>query len=89
MGFLGVCFEVGKGGQNYSPPLLKLVRITLQTSNLARKYTHIYSFRKFTFYYLDPVNLADVIIFCKNQRFLAKIVPLLKDNSVRVVFEIF
>ena len=28
---------------------LKLVRIILETSNLARKYTHICSFRKYTF----------------------------------------
>ena len=28
---------------------LKLVRITLGTWNLVRKYTHIYSFRKYTF----------------------------------------
>ena len=43
VGFLGVRFEVGKEGG------LKLVRITLETSNLARKYTFICSFRKYTF----------------------------------------
>ena len=36
VGFLGVRFEVGEGGGG-----LKLVRITLETSNLARKYTSI------------------------------------------------
>ena len=42
------CFEVlGEG--NYPPPCLKLVRIMLETSNLARKYTPICSFRKYTF----------------------------------------
>ena len=30
-------------------PCLKLVRIMLETSNLAGKYTSIYSFRKYTF----------------------------------------
>ena len=32
-----------------TPPFLKLVRIMLETSNLARKYTPICSFRKYTF----------------------------------------
>ena len=51
----------------------------LETSNLARKYTLIYSFRKDTFRYKGSLNFADVIIFFeKNQRFWAKIVPLLK-----------
>ena len=31
------------------PPCLKLVRITLETSNLTRKYTSICSLRKYTF----------------------------------------
>ena len=33
------------------------------TSHLASKYTHIRSFRKFTFYYQDLLNFADVSIF--------------------------
>ena len=37
--------EVGK----ITPPSLKLVRIVLETWNLVRKYTHISSFRKYTF----------------------------------------
>ena len=35
----------------------------LETSNLARKYTPICSFRKYTFQYLGPLNFADVSIF--------------------------
>ena len=35
----------------------------LQTSNLARTYTPICSFRKYTFYCLSPLNFADVSIF--------------------------
>ena len=35
----------------------------LETSNLARKYTAIFSFRKYTFQYLGPLNFADVSIF--------------------------
>ena len=58
---------------------LKLVWITLETWNLVRKYTHIYSFRKYTFYYQDIVSFADVsICFVKYQYFLGKIVPLIK-----------
>ena len=35
--------------------------------------------RKYTFKYQDPPDFADVtILLAKNQRFLAKIVPLLK-----------
>ena len=37
----------GKGGK--ITPCLKLVRIMLESSNLARKYTPIFSFRKYTF----------------------------------------
>ena len=48
LGFLEVQFEVGvEGGE--IPLCLKLVRIMLQTSNLARKYTHIFSLRKCIF----------------------------------------
>ena len=43
------------------------------------KYRHISNFRKYTFYYQDPLNFADGnIFFAKNLHFLAKIVPLLK-----------
>ena len=45
VGFLGVRFEVG----GKIPPRLKLVKIMLETSNLARKYTLMCSFRKYTF----------------------------------------
>ena len=41
----------------------------LETSNLARKYIHRGSFRKYTFQYQGPINFDDVSIF------LAKIVP--------------
>ena len=49
VGFLGVRFEVGWGVKLPTPPGLKLVRIMLETSNLARKYTPKCSFRKYTF----------------------------------------
>ena len=43
VGFLGVRFEV-RWGKITLPPCLQLVRITLETLNLVRKYTHIFSF---------------------------------------------
>ena len=59
VGFLGVRFEVG-GKIN---PRLKLVRVTLETWNLARKYTFTCSLKKYTFQYQGPFNFADVSIF--------------------------
>ena len=56
--FLGVRFEVWG-----VPPCLKPVKIMLETSNLARKYTSVCSFRKYTFQDLDPLSFADVSIF--------------------------
>ena len=45
----------------------------LETSNLARKYTPICSFRKYTFQCLGPLNFADVSIFQqKNSVFCPK-----------------
>ena len=35
----------------------------LQTSNLMRKYKHIYGFKKYTFQQQNPLNIADVSIF--------------------------
>ena len=43
--FLGVLLEMEGGGIKL-PPCLKLVKITLETSNLTRKYKQIFSFRK-------------------------------------------
>ena len=51
----------------------------LETRNSVRKYTHICSFRKYTFQQQDSLNFADVSNFLvKNSIFLKKIVPLLK-----------
>ena len=62
VGFLGVRFEVGGEGVKLLP-CLKLVKIMLETLNLTRKYTLICSFRKYTFFWLDLLNFADVGIF--------------------------
>ena len=69
VGFLAVHFEVGGGGGGggggkNNPPFLKLVRIMLETSNLAHKYTHTFRFRKYTFQYQGPV-LAEIISLLK------------------------
>ena len=46
-------------------PCLKLVKIMLEIGNLARKYTHICNFRKYSFWYQDPLYFGDVSIFLK------------------------
>ena len=56
--FRGLFWGGGWGGIK-STPCLKLVMIMLETSNLASKYTHIFSFRKFTFKYLGALNFTD------------------------------
>ena len=84
------------GGGNYPPPptptrplCLKLVRIILETSNYARKYILIYSFRKYTLYYLGPLNSADVSIFCKKLAFFIQRSTFTQGNSMIAVLEIF
>ena len=89
---LGVRFEVGEITPPPPPtrPLcLKLVRIILETSNYARKYILIYSFRKYTLYYLGPLNSADVSIFCKKLAFFIQRSTFTQGNSMRAVLEIF
>ena len=49
----------------------------LETSNFARKYTHICSFRKYTFQCLGPFNFADVSFF-----FLQKISVFCPKNYI-------
>ena len=51
---------------------LKLIRIMLETWNMVRKYTPIYSFRKYTFWSQGPLNFADVSLFYKNSAFFLK-----------------
>ena len=75
LGFLGILFEVGSGDIP-SRLCLKLVRIMLETSNLARKYTPICSF-------------ADVSIFLQKIAFFVQKSTFTQSNSVRAVLEIF
>ena len=86
VGFLEVRSQVG---QVKLPSCLKPVRITLETSNLARKYTLICSFRKYTFQCLGPLNFADVSIFCKKLAFFVQKSTFTQSNSVRAVLEVF
>ena len=71
--------------RSYPTPCLKPVRIKLNFLYLARKYTPICGFIKYTFWYQGLPNFAYVCIFCKNSAFLAKIVPLLK----KLVLELY
>ena len=62
----------------------------LKISNLARKYTPICSFRKYTFQCLGPLNFADVSIFCEKLAFfLSKKGPLLKAIVWELCYRIF
>ena len=61
----------------------------LETSNLARKYTPTFSFRKYTFQYLGPLNFPDVSIFCKKLAFFVQKGTFTQSITVRAVPEIF
>ena len=52
---------------------------------MARKYTQIYSFWKYTFSYHGPLNFADVSIFRKRQVLLGKDFAFTQGNSVKDV----
>ena len=54
--------------KNY-PLCLKLVRIIPETWNLVRKYTHLFSFRKYTFV---PFSVKALLIFFKVSNFFCK-----------------
>ena len=55
----------------------------LETSNLARKYTRICSFRKYTFQYQDYLNFADVReFFGKKSAFYGKNSTFTQNNTV-------
>ena len=64
VGSLRLHFEVREGERGL-PSSLKIVRVMLETSNLARKFKLLCSFRKYTFQYKGPLNFADITIFCK------------------------
>ena len=57
----------------------------LEASNLARKYTPICSFRKYTFQCLGSLNFADVSIFLKKITFFVQKSTFTQSNSVSCV----
>ena len=61
----------------------------LETWNLARKYTHIWSFSKYTFSYQGVLNIADVITFLQKISFFGKNNTFTQSHCVRPVLEIF
>ena len=61
----------------------------LETWKLVRKYTHICSFRKYTFQYQALLNFADVSIFLQKKQHFGKNSTFTQSNSVRAVLEIF
>ena len=72
VGLSGVLFEVGRG-ELLLPPCLKLVRIMLETLNLARKYTHTYVVpENIPFSTKALLILMMPAFFAKNQRFFPK-----------------
>ena len=83
--FKGLFWGGGGGWGGKTTHCLKLFRIMLETSNLARKYTLIFSLRKYTFNTKAFLVLLISAFFATNQRFLAKIIPLLKA----IVWELY
>ena len=56
--------------------------------NLVRKYTPIFSSRKYTFQYQGPLNFSDVSIFSKKSAF-SKYSSFILSNSVRFMLDVF
>ena len=75
VGFLGVRFEVRRGKIN---PRLKLVRIMLETSNLARSSHPFVVSENISFNAKAPLTLLMSAFLEKKLRFLSKKVPVLK-----------
>ena len=92
MGFLGVRFEEGGGVELPLPPwCVKLVRIMLETLNLASTYTPICSFRKYILYCLGPLYFANLnsAFFCKKEGFLSKKLAFLKAITWELCERVF
>ena len=61
----------------------------LETSNLARKHTPIFTFKKYTFQCLGPLKFPDVSIFLQKISVFFQKSTFTQNNSVRAVLEIF
>ena len=82
---IGGLFRVSLyGGRRQNYPCLKLVKILLEIRDFARKYSQIFSFRKCTFKYQDPLNFADIFFLAKNSIF-GKNSTFTQSNSMRSV----
>ena len=77
MGFSAVLFLV-RFGRGKITLFLKPVSIMLEAWNLIRKYTHTFSFRKYTLQFQKFLHFADVNIFLQKISILAKLEPSLK-----------
>ena len=85
---LGVCFAVCSGGW-VKLPHLKPVRVTLETSNLVRKYAHVVS-EKIPFITKTPlILLIPAIFFCKKPAFFVKNKTLLKGIARELYLKFF
>ena len=89
--FLGVRFEVWKGGGvgDIITPCLKFVRIMLETWYLVRKYTLVSSFKKYTFQYQDFLNFDDISNFLQKISKFGINRTFTLSYKVRTVLEIF
>ena len=58
----------------------------IETLNLARKYVHVFSFRKNTFWYKGPLNFTE---FAKKSACFSQNNTYTQSNSVKAVLEIF
>ena len=70
-----------------SSPLWKLVKIMLENINLVRKCTHIWSFRKYIFFWEGCFTFHDDNIFCKRSGFFRMSNTFTQSDSVRAVLE--
>ena len=70
-------------------PCLKLIRIMLETSNLAGNNTFICSLWKYAFYYQGLLNFADFNIFLQKVSVFGKNSTFTQSSSVRAVLKIF
>ena len=91
MGFLSVRFEVRKGrkGGVKITPCPKLVRITIETWNLIRKYKHYVVSENNPFGTKILLILLMSVSFCKKSAFFSKNTTFTQSNIERAALEIF
>ena len=86
MDFLGVPFEVGE----VKLSRLKLVRIMLETSNCAGKYTHTYVVSENILFSTKALLILLMsVFFCKKSVLSGQYSTFTQSNSVRAILEMF